>query len=515
MSFAAVVIPIFTHFVPIVYFVFMLTDVFARNRKKMEHLLASGIILCCLLMFLEEFIRHYLPISYSPVLTAAWFSVAGISITGFGLHLFLKLTHLEHKLPKKIYPAICYLPTVLVLLNLAFNDQMISGNTFHNVGIWKLPVYNTAYYIAMIGSNFFNVLYIIILVTGITRTGEQEKRGIYKQLIFGVLVTAFFNLVIGTIDFKGWLPPYPYIYGSLAWCILLRHTMKQYEFLNHTDSRYEKLFNLSPAAIILTDLQGNVREANPSAHKLFQALGIGSDHIGSILQGELLACIQRKADIKDIALSLTDGDHRVDLLIDGDYVSVEYLPHLILIVRDITAQAVTQRELAFLAYHDSLTKLPNRKYFFEQLNAAIVKAEQADHALALLIFDVDHFKQINDKYGHIAGDQALIQVAECVRATMANDGFAARLAGDEFMMYFPSVVSEEQLKSKIEQLRSLLSEHPLVIGDERIPIQISIGVSLYPEHGTTSDALLNQADKALYRVKQQGRNHYAFARHSD
>lgn len=511
MSTTAAIIPLFTHFAPIVYFIFMLMDVFVRNRRKMEHLLVIGIILCCLLMFLEEFIRHYLPLSMSPLITAAWFSVAGITITGFGLHLFLKLTHLEYVMPKRIYPAICYVPTVLVLLNLFFNDEMISGSAFHIVGIWKLPVYNAAYYIAMIGANVFNVLYVYILIQGIRRTGEQAKKGIYKQLIAGVLVTAFFNLVIGTIDFKGWLPPYPYIYGSLLWCILLRQTMKKYEFLNHTDSRYEKLFNLSPTAILLTDLEGNVREANPSAHQLFQELELCSGNIEPILQGELLERIQKKEEIKDIDLTLAKGDRRFDLLIDGDYVTVEYMPHLILILRDITAQAATQRELAFLAYHDSLTKLPNRKFFFEQLDAAIAEAKAAHQMLALMIFDLDHFKEINDKYGHLAGDQALVQVAEAMRAAIQEDDFAARLAGDEFIIFYRSAVTEAQVKDAIERLRAHLNERPLVVGGERIPIHISIGVSFFPEHGTDSDTLLNQADKALYRVKQQGRNHHAFS----
>lgn len=511
MTLAASVAPLVTHFVPIVYFVYMLSDVLTRSRKKTEYLLVSGIIACCLSMFLEEFVRHYLPIAYSPIITATWFSVSGITIVGLGLHFFVKLTNLEHKFPKYVYPYLFYLPTVLVVINLFVSDQMVSGSAFHQTGIWKLPVYNTAYYIAMFGSNVFNVFYLLILWRGIVNTGQQELREIYRHLIFGVLVTVFFNLVIGTIDFKGYLPPYPYIYGTFLWCVLLRHTMKKYEFLNHAEVRFEKMFNMSPAAIVLTDLDGHVREANPAAKQLFESLNIRHESIAPLLQGELLHRIENKLPIQDVALSMASGDSQVELLIDGDYVSVEYMPHLILIIRDITAQVASQRELVFMAYHDMLTKLPNRKHFFEKLNQALIDAGKSGQRLAVMMFDLDHFKEINDKYGHSTGDRALMQVADSIRTILTSDDFAARFGGDEFIIYFRSAASEEQVIDKIEQLRQHLAENPLIANEERHPLHISIGVSFYPQHGRDSDTLLNSADRALYHVKRSGRNHYAFA----
>jgi diguanylate cyclase (GGDEF)-like protein len=514
MTLAASVAPLLTHFVPIAYFIYMISDMLSRNRKRTEYLLVSGITACCLSLFLEEFVRHYLPIEYSSVLTAAWFSVSGITIVGLGLHFFVKLTNLEHKFPKYVYPYLFYLPTVIVVLNLFVNDQMISGSGFYQAGIWKLPVYNAAYYIAMFGSNVFNAVYIYILWRGIVNTGQRELRAIYRQLIYGVLVTVFFNLVIGTIDFKGYLPPYPYIYGTWLWCVFLRHTMKKYEFLNHVEIRFEKLFNMSPAAIVLTDPDGRVREANPAARKLFETLNIGHGSIAPLLKGELLHRIQNQLTIKDMAMSMDGKDGRMELVIDGDYVSVEYMPHLILIIRDVTAQVADRRELEFIAYHDMLTKLPNRKHFFEQLNKALVDAGETGRRLAVMLFDLDRFKEINDKYGHLAGDQALVQVADSIRVILTEDEFAARLGGDEFIIFFRSA-SEERVEEKIGRLRRHLAGNPLVVDGVRHPLHISIGVSFFPEHGRDSDTLLNSADKALYRVKRGGRNDYSFATDSE
>jgi diguanylate cyclase (GGDEF)-like protein/PAS domain S-box-containing protein len=510
MSLAATVAPILTHLVPILYFIYLLVDILSRNRKRIEYLLVSGIVACCLSLFLEEFVRHYLPIEYSPILTSAWFSVSGITIVGLGLHLFTRLTDMAHKLPGFVYPYLFYLPTLLVVLNLLFNDEMVSGSAFHQTELWKLPVYNSAYYIAMFGSNAFNVVYILILWRGIANTGQRELRAIYRELIYGVLVTMFFNLTIGVIDFKGYLPPYPYIYGTLMWCVFLQRTMRRYEFLNHEEVHLSQLFNVSPVAIVLTDLEGNVREANPAARKLFEVLKVHPRSIGNLLQGELLIRIQHRLPIQDVAMTVSSGDTRTELVIDGDYISVEYKPHLILILRDVTAQMAKEQELMFMAYHDMLTKLPNRKFFFDRFESALAEARDTGERLAVLMFDLDRFKEINDHYGHLVGDQALVQVADSIRAILTEEDFAARLGGDEFIIFCRNA-SKERVTEKIEQLRTHLAEHPLVVDEKAHPLQISIGVSFYPEHGQDSDTLVNHADKAMYEVKRRGRGDYAFA----
>lgn len=510
MSLSAAVTPFVTHLLPILFFVYLITDIMFRNPKSVEHRLTSGIILCCLLMFTEEFMRHYLPIEYSPIISAAWFSTAGITITGFGLHLFVKLAHLNRRMPRWLFPYIFYTPTVLVIINLFVNDQMISGNEFHQVGIWKLPVYNAAYYIAMVGSNLFNVLYVLILLKGKKRSGSRELNGIFNELIAGVIVTAFFNLVIGTIDFRGYLPPYPYIYGALAWCILLRRTMLKYDFLTHLDKRYEKLFNMNPAAILLFDLEGGLREANPSARQLFASMGLAPQQFFGELQEETKRQIAAGRKITPSEMTIRRGDQCFEVLMDGDYVLVEHVIHAIIIIRDVTQEKKNQRDIAFLAYHDALTGLPNRRYFLEKLNHMIVHAQQSRMQLAVVIFDLDLFKSINDKHGHAAGDKALVHIASLLEEVVVHGGgAAARFGGDEFALFL-RVESKDEVLKKVQQLRRALQEHPLEFADLRIPLQVSIGVSMLPGDGQDSDTLLNHADKALYMVKRSSRNGFCF-----
>jgi len=497
----AVIVPLFTHFIPILFFVYMALDVWMRNRRRIEHWLASGIIVCCAMMFLEEYVRHQLPIAYSPQISVIWFSTAGISITGFGMHLFVKLSRLEHKMPKYVYPYIFYAPIAIVIVNLMFNDQMISGNEFHQAGIWKLPVYNAAYYIAMIGSNVFNAIYIWILSVGKARASSQDHRSMYNQLILGVVVSAVFNLGIGLIDFKGALPPYPYIYGGLAWCLLLRHTMKKYDFLIHSDKRYEKLFDLNPAAILLTDMQGRVKDANPSAKQLFGFPELAQIDVFSMLSEPILARIRAREPIGNCEMALTIGSDRMDVVMDGDYVLVEYEPLLILIVRDVTVEHATQREIAYLAYHDALTHLPNRRHFYYRLEEAIQAAAEQKRLLATVLIDLDRFKEINDKYGHQAGDEVLQLAAGIIREKVGQSGVAARLGGDEFVFFLYPAPSKQAVQDVMDELRLAFSQIELVRDGHSIPIGMSIGAGFYPDDGLDGDALLNHADKAMYQAK--------------
>jgi diguanylate cyclase (GGDEF)-like protein len=502
LSLSEVIIPLFTHFIPILFFVYMGIDVLLRNPKKVEHRLVSVTALCFMLLFTEEYVRHQLPLEYSSTIAALWFSTVGIIIPGLGFHLFIKLTHLENKMPRYIYPYIFYLPLIMIVFIVFYNDHMISANEFYQEGVWKLPIYNKSYYIAMIASIVNNLLYLIPLIKGRANASTKKLREIYNLLIIGVIVSACWFIVFGLIDFGNRLPPYPYLYGGLIWCFFLRHTMKRYDFLDFLDKRYEKMFNLNPAAIILADLKGNIKEANPCARQLFEFIHLDPSKPYRILNDNLRLRIQKREEIKNYEMTIVNENKQLDVLIDGDYVLVEYQPHIILILRDITQQKMSQREVTFLAYHDSLTRLPNRRYFYEQLEAAINSAGIQHNALAVVLIDLDRFKDINDTYGHHAGDQVLLHVANLIRETASHHGMAARLGGDEFVFFIHPAASVPFVEEIIHNLQAALAQNKLIYEQETIAIEMSIGASFFPENGQDVDALLNSADKAMYNVKR-------------
>ncbi len=503
MSLYSVILPLFTHVLPMLFFVFMGVDVWIRNPRKTEHRLVGITALCFVLLFMEEYVRHQLPIAYSPWLSTVWFSSVGIAVPLLAWHLFVKFARWDLRMPKYVYPYVFYLPMLLVLINIALNGRMLSVTEFTQQGIWKVPVFNTSYYITLLASLLVNVLMLVPLLLGKRAAATRELREIFNYLILGVSVSAGWVAVFGLIDFQGHLPPYPYLYGEIFWCAILRHTMKRYDFMTFSDKRYEKLFNLNPAAIVLMDLQGQVKEANPSARQLFESIAQEDRNVLPLLTKDVRRRIERQEAIRHVEMPFgSDGQQQREVLIDGDYLSVEYEPHLLLIMRDITLQKRDQREIMFLAYHDSLTRLPNRRYFHLKLEEAIrdAAASQAGE-LATVLIDVDRFKEINDKYGHQAGDEVLQLAADIIRDAVGNEGMAARLGGDEFVVFLYPVSSRQAVYDKMTQLRQAFERATMLREGQPVTFGISLGASFYPEDGETGDTLLNQADKAMYRAK--------------
>jgi diguanylate cyclase (GGDEF)-like protein len=162
-----------------------------------------------------------------------------------------------------------------------------------------------------------------------------------------------------------------------------------------------------------------------------------------------------------------------------------------------------------LARHDPLTELPNRRRCFELLEQALVAARENGHKMALLFVDLDHFKEMNDQYGHRFGDLVLQAVAKLL--TSASDGAdcVARLGGDEFVIFFNDVKAPQKIVVLLEKLHQCF-QLPLFIDGRRVQIHASMGVSLFPRDGDDIGALIQHADHAMYKAKSAGRNRYSF-----
>jgi diguanylate cyclase (GGDEF)-like protein len=159
----------------------------------------------------------------------------------------------------------------------------------------------------------------------------------------------------------------------------------------------------------------------------------------------------------------------------------------------------------FLAYHDMLTGLPNRQLFYERLRQAVAHAKRNTKMLAVLSLDLDAFKSVNDTLGHRAGDLLLTAVAERLRGALRENDTVARLGGDEFTLKLSDIAQPRDAVRVAEKILKLFHE-PFVIDGKELNITASIGVGLYPDHGRDAEMLVKNADLALYRAKQQGKN---------
>lgn len=179
-------------------------------------------------------------------------------------------------------------------------------------------------------------------------------------------------------------------------------------------------------------------------------------------------------------------------------------------VEDITERKAYEELIAFQATHDYLTRLPNRALLLERIDQAIHMAGRSGSQVAVMFVDLDHFKNVNDSLGHVAGDELIRVIAERLRHNVRDSDTVARLGGDEFVLLIPEVRRDSGVVTRAVERVLAAIEQPCVIGDQEYLITCSIGVSLYPDDGVDGETLLKNADIAMYRAKQTGRNGFHF-----
>jgi len=183
--------------------------------------------------------------------------------------------------------------------------------------------------------------------------------------------------------------------------------------------------------------------------------------------------------------------------------------HFLMQAQDITLQKKAEERLKHMAYHDPLTGLANRNKLEQFINHILASARRHQMGFALLFLDLDHFKNVNDTIGHEAGDLLLQIVAERLRGTIRSTDMVARLGGDEFVLLVTDVVKTESVALIAQKiLESMLKV--IIIKGQEIYITTSIGISFYPYDGQNMQTLMKNADLALYRAKDHGRNNYQF-----
>jgi diguanylate cyclase (GGDEF)-like protein/PAS domain S-box-containing protein len=176
---------------------------------------------------------------------------------------------------------------------------------------------------------------------------------------------------------------------------------------------------------------------------------------------------------------------------------------------DVTAQKHAERRISFLAHNDGLTGLLNRAKFTEHLKQCVGRLERYGASFAVLYLDLDQFKAVNDRRGHMVGDKLLVQVAQRIRATLREADIAARLGGDEFAVILPGNCRTDEVAALAHRLVDAIGRS-YELEEGVVSIGVSIGIAIAPLNGTRSDHILRNADLALYRAKAEGRGAYRF-----
>ncbi len=169
----------------------------------------------------------------------------------------------------------------------------------------------------------------------------------------------------------------------------------------------------------------------------------------------------------------------------------------------------SRKALDHLAQHDTLTKLPNRRMFFDRLEHAISGSRRSGKHLAVLFVDLDHFKEINDTLGHAAGDKVLVGVATLLKSSLREIDTVARLGGDEFVVLIDLIDDPAQVTTVVQKLHTLFQQTMQIEGHQ-LDVHASIGISIYPQDGQNADELMQNADRAMYSSKKVGGNTSSF-----
>ncbi len=317
---------------------------------------------------------------------------------------------------------------------------------------------------------------------------------------------------------------------------LERALEQMYRELQLSEERHRFIIDNSPDIIYMLDAEGRFTYLN---ERVSSVLGYRPDELigqhfsvllpkpdqqrmarvfaerrtGERATRELELSLVSRSGAKDGRLGQDNGRVVAELNAMGIYVtSADGKPGQFMgtygVLRDISARKRTEAMVQYQLSHDLLTGLPNRALFQDRLQQAIARARRDGRGFALMFIDMDHFKAINDSYGHLVGDALLQAVAGVMRRHVRDSDTLARIGGDEFMLLLPQIERVEDAELIAGKITEQFRE-PLSIEKHELAVGFSIGIAMYPWHGTTEDDLVRRADMAMYHVKRRSRRGHA------
>lgn len=286
--------------------------------------------------------------------------------------------------------------------------------------------------------------------------------------------------------------------SSFFWAVWLNR--RRIRIFNRSHNLLDEIINKVSATVLVLDKDGVVIKANRTAETMF---GYDKGCLAGLLVGDL---VKRE---KDNQLGQRKDGTTFLALVDRDEATLDERRLFIVTVLDITAQRMTEEHLSSLAYHDLLTRLPNRLLFDDRLRQGITQAQRRNLMLAVMFIDLDNFKPVNDIYGHEIGDLLLQDVAVRLKLCLRESDTVSRHGGDEFTVIATDIGGHQQCEKIAEVILSQLTR-PFHIKNLELKISASIGISIFPNDGDDASLLLSRADEAMYRAKQDGRGTFHF-----
>lgn len=354
---------------------------------------------------------------------------------------------------------------------------------------------------------------------------RSELKGIFNQLNEGTNIKRYeavwYSSTGEPIDISINFTPIPDDIGKIVGVVSIlqdiRELVETKRALQNSEERYRLIADHMHDLIEVLDEDGRIIYASPS-HKLI--LGITPEElVGTItfehIHPEDVAAIEKKfkrifesSHISNFEYRIQMGDKRW-LWVESNLKAVKnsdgHIYQIISSTRDISRRKIVENRLRQMAYTDHLTGLTNRRIFQQIGRKALASAKRKSEMAAIMYLDGDHFKDVNDRFGHAIGDEVLILLGERLKQSVREEDVVARIGGDEFAIMIQDIESREAVETVAKRIIQNVMR-PYKVEGNTIDMTMSIGISIFPTHGITMDQLLNRADQALYEAKHKGKN---------
>lgn len=302
----------------------------------------------------------------------------------------------------------------------------------------------------------------------------------------------------------------------------LREKEKINRALRESEAKFRGLVSQSLVGIVIIE-DGKFSYSNSKFDEIF---GYSADEVRQLGPLDIATENDRPLVAENIRKRLSGEVERIDYVFrglhkNGAVIDIEIHSSameiggklaLISLLMDVTERTRAEREVQALqemlreqSTHDALTGLYNRRYLDETLGRELVSAERHGYPVSVIMGDLDHFKAVNDRYGHLAGDEVLRVFGDLMRQHARGSDIYCRYGGEEFLLVLPQM-AEDSAVERAEQLRLAMAASPVPYGESPIAVTASFGVAAFPRDGRTGDELIAAADSALYAAKAAGRN---------
>jgi diguanylate cyclase (GGDEF)-like protein/PAS domain S-box-containing protein len=357
-----------------------------------------------------------------------------------------------------------------------------------------------------------NVYYsyaLILISVVILSLVAHRSVGIYRRQTIMILAAMVIPWIvhIGFLSTGGLLPDAdvtPFIFSITA--VIFAFALVRYRLLDIVPIARTVLIESMSEGVIVLDTRNRVVDINPAASKVtkLSAPALIGEPVEKVF-ANWKDIVTRYQDVRQVRVEVQADQTHLDLRVSPLMDNRNQIVGRLIVWRDITELKRTQAKLERLATIDGLTEVLNRRSFMEKAHNELIRSLRFEKNLSLALMDIDHFKKINDTYGHPAGDRALMEFSRLCMVNIREVNVFARFGGEEFALLMPET-DIDQAYQVCERMRLNVARSSMKLDGQTVSITISLGISSMDDKRDTIDKILHRADQALYSAKQSGRN---------